>query len=767
MTDTFTSLSQDTCHSNSQPSWESSIPLKVNRDTSDGRRLTKNDLISDIDVDINYKGCANGGIQSQFSPEIEEYGFSSRNGVRPDILQNEKIWVPLMSNEKCSGTIFDKPCFEQRYAVKNNRLPHIMGRTSENKIACRSYLNQSKSFQESTRLNTRSDNFRRGYSMYSADAFQSIDTCDNSKLKNNQSFFTSSDMTSDEEIKSQFAAQREITPAFDKDLLPFDVPTNFPPPPVRKKLPSFFSRTALKLGRKKFSKQNTNKRYFTSKQKKVSKGINNKIDNDDRTDTGINIRMRCSNISQLNDAIITSTNNDCQCENTDCRKSIPISSTPLNGFQLMKSRQYHNFKPCSVSSCMRIQNNLTQNASVILPNGTENTDSVVFSNSIANLDESSKVIRTENVNQSIPERESTLHNKVDGTQFTITRQFDKESDNGKENNHQQNDNFLPQFKINRSSESDRKFDANTHSMFSAGPQLEKSSKITVTADLPSQTIKDLYNFKFENRFDDLSRTSSTSVQGNGGSSESGTPTRTPNHLMSLLSPKHLSQPHINAIASPLVYSFENSANCLILGPHYTSTGRTVLKLEKNPTKLCVSSSLIEYSQYQVNCLHAQKTIASIQPVGATTVVNSHHDTPRSSTIPMLSYDVSTFPLDQTTPRIPRDTIIPTISADSPNNCDSPIAPRPVTANESLCSARTLSCNAPLLASSIQYKSLRTKSALPANSSSKFSSSEISSNFTAPPKDLKVDTSAVATSVMVSVSRLWQKFSMYAYYKSSF
>lgn len=372
-------------HNQSDDSVDNARGFTSHENNSESLSLSRqcNDLIADIKelqkpIVANYSDAHNLSIN-------DEKGINKIHD-EPDILRNENNCISLKNGiEVC---IFSKlGSVTHGYNIHNALLPHIMTKPTQmttNKNLNHIYREEGcllKLITDTTQLNS-CENIQREHLKLNGNISEKNDSHDQIKESTKSSYASMKLATISNNSTHHLCNTYDQTHGrlqdcssllFDTEL-PFDVPTNFPPPPVRKKLPSFLSRTASKFYRRPATKYGSSKRFSSSKSKVVSRvgAMRTELerrecmlDASNKFYSHINksTSMESYGFSkqQCNSSFV---GNDRNClkyygeQRND--KSVPSNSTPLNGFHLLKSKQYIS---CFGSSRNRFQNNLDENIS--------------------------------------------------------------------------------------------------------------------------------------------------------------------------------------------------------------------------------------------------------------------------------------------------------------------------------------------------------------------------------------------------------------------
>ena len=306
-------------------------------------QCAQNDLIADID-----RRCVRLDVPEalrQMDSDLRSKQFCKR----PDILQNESIWVPQSPCDSLQG--LNQTLQERSFIVDDSLMPHLLHKPVKGTF-------------EATRTSRR-DPPRAGHSLEIPinRAQCLVDGQEGQRVKQGEGCeqLTNPTNSAVNLVKNQHCSHfsfhlqsTNVMESIDKDL-PFDVPTNFPPPPVRKKLPSLFSRTSSKFGRKGSSSYGP-RRFFKSKD--TSKVFAASPCQPHVKRDGITVKKSKDQMKtpKLDKKLPDLESEGKAGDHRKASKPIPENCTPLNGFQLLKSEHYNNFKPRLSATCVRYQN---------------------------------------------------------------------------------------------------------------------------------------------------------------------------------------------------------------------------------------------------------------------------------------------------------------------------------------------------------------------------------------------------------------------------
>ena len=554
-----------------------------------GNKFSDNELNADVFPNVSLDGQNKCFSNVQYNNMLAGKYATAVHGPRPDILQNKNIidLERLPPDLPMSSRLL--PSIPDTHNV-HNVLPHIIKKQpSSETYDKRSLMYLSRSFQLGTSKVNNSNILTKGQSLFSKDFSRDPLDCVDALQKESQpgvSHFTKTSLATisdsshghhfNTDIRSTASSNLSV---IDQELL-FDVPTNFPPPPVRKKTNSFFSRTASRFNRKQSFNNKSSKRLFPSKSKGSAKEIA-KFRDVDRGDIILKPPLKFSsneidlvtvktksNLSRNQEALDCSLNNynyDEVSHKKNQRESTLLNCTPLNGFQLLKTHEYNNFQPGLVSSSKYPPLYLQQSSDNITLsiqetnscNGKSNGDFDGFDtvkNQQAQLAVQIPVASRSKIIAN-PMSKSATEGKIHANE--VTNQYEP-----------QNDTDDSTFFSNLTSNNDGcDYKMNEHTAWKVSNNLlignfEKESlktliPTTLYSPIPVRSI--CYDFRDKSEdFADKShlRLDFDKDYSNISSPESITPSLTPTQFTALLSPQHLSQPQINTVSLPLISSFE-------------------------------------------------------------------------------------------------------------------------------------------------------------------------------------------------------------------
>lgn len=708
-----------------------------------------NDLIADIDENCVTKN----GIDSRHS----EFSSVMRNDdkfgplcheARPDILPSNTDYT----REKLVSDLYYKTPLHtantEPHCIETNRNPHLFGRNNSKTLDMEKYPFIRSNSRDRDIINKKSIFYHENGKMSIDGAALSTNTCAQfNKTRNSCIHTATSNLTCNGSTLSNINPQDVSESALIAgDIeLPFDVPTNFPPPPVRKKVYSLFTRTAVKSNRKQSSKYNSQKRFFTSRSKPVTNGKVN-------TDRSSNIIPPPIKFSSENSDRITpspacqqtrpNTNNtpynQVKTQHGVFNKSIPISSTPLNGFQLLKSQHYNEFRPDLAASSVPKENYFISNSYSCSSKGGISKGK--GENSFRNQNDQMKT-DTQNRRINMITSEGNIYDKIENVALISEINTSDISDYQKPVINDSRCSLRSRQKVNnpvihiRNScpvenyghiynyiQDDNPPNISNLLLNYQSSTIDKIDNTYSPIHLSTNTTEAMINrmpIQSENSILE-SIMSCETIPSNLSSPESVTPAVTPTQLVSLMSPRHLSQPHINTVPPPIVSSFKyNNVNSTQsrIDPSSQITKFSFQNVAES--KLSTeSSSLLTSDSAQCVILHDSQ---SPRPINSPSPAIKHPGPPESSVSSIL------FPIHS--PVTPSNGATCLFQIDATRNSKSELSNDKVVLQENL---KTESSLDPLYfnASTIRV------------------SQSYSSDFMVPPKCLKVDPTAVATSVTV-------------------